>query len=202
MDNKRKVIKIVTIGDRSVGKLSIIKCYMGKPFFQWGNSIPLDFYFKDVIIDNETVSLQLWSIHGNAYNDRKLYFRNVDCYVLCFNIHDEPSFNNLNYWIKELEINTLGEVKAPIILLGTKDDINRTEKSISKERVEQWCKDIEHRGIVKDKIHYFETSAKLSKNIFEAYEVIIKMAINHYNTKQNNSLNISIEPEKPKGICW
>ncbi|EAL62050.3 Rab GTPase [Dictyostelium discoideum AX4] len=200
MDNKRKLLKIITIGDRMVGKLSIIKNYMGRPFFQWGNSIPFDFHFKEIIIDNETVSLQLWNTHGSAYEDSKIYYRDVDCCVVCFNIHNEQSFNNLIYWIKELEANTLVDEKVPFVLIGTKSDIERTEKSISKERIEQWCKQIEDQGIVKEKIHYFETSAKLSTNIIEAYETIVKIALNQYKNKQKNSINISIEPEKPKGI--
>ncbi|KAM9970824.1 hypothetical protein ACTFIR_002688 [Dictyostelium discoideum] len=192
MDNKRK----------------LLKNYMGRPFFQWGNSIPYDFQFKEIVIDNETVSLQvstnlLWNTHGSAYEDSKIYYRDVDCCVLCFNIHNEQSFNNLNHWIKELETNTLVDEKVPFVLIGTKSDIERTEKSISKERIEQWCKQIEDQGIVKEKIHYFETSAKLSTNIIEAYEIIVKIALNQYNNnKQKNSINISIEPEKPKGICW
>ncbi|KAM9993913.1 hypothetical protein ACTFIZ_011871 [Dictyostelium cf. discoideum] len=197
MDNKRKVLKIITIGDRSVGKLSMIKNYMGRPFFQWGNSIPLDFYFKDIMIDNETVSLQLWNTHGSAFNDGKVYFRDVDCCVLCFNIHNQQSFDNLPHWM------SLVDEKVPFVLIGTKSDIERTEKSISNETIEEWCKHIEDQGIVKEKIHYFETSAKLSTNINEAYEIIIKIALNQYNnTKEKNSIDISIEPEKPKGICW
>ncbi|KAM9993910.1 hypothetical protein ACTFIZ_011868 [Dictyostelium cf. discoideum] len=203
MDNKKKLLKIITIGDRSIGKLSMIKNYMDKPFLQWGYWIPLDFFFKEIVIDNETVYLQLWNTHGSAYNDSKMYFRDADCCVLCFNIHNEQSFENLIYWIKELEANTSVDEKVPFVLIGTKSDIERTEKSISKETIEKWCKHIGDQGIVKEKIHYFETSAKLSTNINEAYEIIIKIALNQYNnTKQKNSINISIEPEKPKRICW
>ncbi|KAM9994843.1 hypothetical protein ACTFIY_001047 [Dictyostelium cf. discoideum] len=195
MDIKRKVLKIIINGDRSVGKLSIIKNYMGEPF-QQGNSIPLDFYFKDIIIDNETVSLRLFNTHGSKFDDSKIYFRDVDCCVLCFDIHNSQSFNNLNHWM------SLVDEKVPFVLIGTKSDIERTGKSISKERIEQWCKQIEDQGIVKEKIHYFETSAKLSTNIIEAYEIIVKIAINQYNNKHKNSINIPIEPEKPKGFCW
>ncbi|KAN0038054.1 hypothetical protein ACTA71_000226 [Dictyostelium dimigraforme] len=202
MDNKKKILKIITIGDRSVGKLSISRTYMGRKFYQWGNSIPLDFFQKDIIIDNETVTLQLWDTHGNVYKDSKVYYRNADCCLLCFDIHNEESFKNLNYWLKELERNTFGDEKVPFVLLSTKDDITRTEKSISKEKVEGWCKNIEDQGII-DKVHYFETSSKLSKNIVEAYEVIVKIALNQYNIKQKNSLNIVIQPETPpRSICW
>ncbi|EAS66825.1 Rab GTPase domain-containing protein [Dictyostelium discoideum AX4] len=139
---------------------------------------------------------KLFNTHGSAFDDSKIYFRDVDCGVLCFNIHNEQSFNNLNHWM------SLFNENVPFVLIGTKSDIERTEKSISKERIEQWCKQIEDQGIVKEKIHYFETSAKLSTNIIEAYETIVKIALNQYKNKQKNSINISIEPEKPKGICW
>ncbi|EAS66823.1 Rab GTPase domain-containing protein [Dictyostelium discoideum AX4] len=144
MDNKRKLLK---------------ELYMGRPIFQWGYSIALDFHYKEIIIDNETVSFQvstnlLWNTHGSAFGDSKIYYRDVDCCVLCFGIHNEQSFNNLIYWIKELEANTLVDEKVPFVLIGTKSDIERTEKSISKERIEQWCKNKQKNSINISTLHH------------------------------------------------
>ncbi|KAK5579814.1 hypothetical protein RB653_009501 [Dictyostelium firmibasis] len=187
MEIKKKTLKIITIGDRGVGKSSIIKNFMGRKFFQWGNSIPVDFFTKEITINNEVVLLQLWDSHGQQYNFNQIYYRNVDCCVLCFNIHNEESFKNLDIWVKELETNTLENEIVPFVLIGTKDDIEKTEKSISKERVEQWCKNIEDQGFAKEKIHYFETSAKLSKNIIQSYIIITKIALEQYNNKKIKS---------------
>ncbi|KAN0019009.1 hypothetical protein ACTFIU_002211 [Dictyostelium citrinum] len=195
MGDKKKYLKIITLGDSGVGKTAIHNNFVNGKFEKYRCSIAPEFYTKALFIENEHVYVHVWDTYGqerfNALGPP--FYRGTNCYTLCFDIHNEESFVNLEKWIEEVRIHLLGNI--PFVLLGTKKDITRTDKSISKERIEQWCKKMENQGII-DKVHYFETSAKLSENITEAYNVALKLAFENYNKTENDqkSNNFIIGP--------
>ena len=116
-------------------------------------------------------------------------------------------FLNLNKWI--YDIKKINETQSPIIvLIGNKKD-RIDERKISKDEIENYCKnnDIEN---------YFETSAKTGDSIHELFkEVVRKLYIKYIdpstsdtystkafnNTTQNSQLNLfGINSEKCK-VC-
>jgi GTPase SAR1 family protein len=53
-----------------------------------------------------------------------VFCRGVSCAILCFDLSDRSSFDELSYWIKLIKNNgILNGVKIPIVLLGTKIDL-------------------------------------------------------------------------------
>ncbi|KAN0023656.1 hypothetical protein ACTFIV_008043 [Dictyostelium citrinum] len=204
MGDIKKYLKIITLGDCGVGKTSIYNNFVNGKFEKYRCSITPEIFIKALMIENEHVFVQVWDTFGqerfHAFSPS--YYRGANCYTLCFDIHNEKSFINLEKWIEDVRIHLLGNI--PFVLIGTKKDITRTDISISKERIEQWCKKIENQGIL-DKVHYFETSAKLSENITEAYKVASILALENYNKIENNqkSNNLIIGPpeETKVGTC-
>ncbi|KAM9994847.1 hypothetical protein ACTFIY_001051 [Dictyostelium cf. discoideum] len=211
MENKaNKKLKIIMIGDYYSGKTAIYNEFAGRKFGSYTCPSTFDLFYKEIMVDDEIVGYHFWDTADTERftNLNRSYYRDANCCILCFDIHFEESFKNLDKWIKELHSkcleNGLESVKLspPFVLIGTKSDIPRTDKSISKERIEQWCKNIEDQGII-DKVHYFETSAKNSKNITDLLNIISKFALNYFNSMQKlneSKLNITLEKSNNNNI--
>ena len=59
------IIKIILIGDCSIGKTSLINRYIHNSFeSQYLCTIGVDFIMKTLIIDNKQVKLQIWDTAG------------------------------------------------------------------------------------------------------------------------------------------
>ncbi|KAN0038057.1 hypothetical protein ACTA71_000229 [Dictyostelium dimigraforme] len=199
MEHKKKVLKIITLGDCGVGKTSIINNFLGKKFGD-KSCITNGLDLKEVMFENESTYLHIWDTYGQErfYSVGPVYYRGSDCYMLCFDIHNEESFKNLDKWREDMILcGCSGNI--PFVLLGTKGDITKTNESISKERVEEWCKNIENQGVM-EKVYYFETSAKLSKNINEAYRVAAKLALGHHESQDIPRITVR-PPEKVETCC-
>ncbi|KAM9970827.1 hypothetical protein ACTFIR_002691 [Dictyostelium discoideum] len=190
MEKANKKIKIIMLGDYRSGKTAIFNEIVGRKFGSYTNPSTFDYFYKEIMVDNELVGCRLWDTAGHekfTTNLNKSFYRDVNCCVLCFDLHFEESFKNLDKWMNELHSKCLEnglenmELLPPFVLIGTKSDIPRTDASISNERIEQWCKNIEGQGII-DKVHYFETSAKLSQNIIVPFNIIAKLALNYSNS--------------------
>lgn len=68
MANRQKVLlKVIILGDSSVGKTSLMNHYVTKRFSnQYKATIGADFVTKEVTIDNRTVTMQIWDTAGTG----------------------------------------------------------------------------------------------------------------------------------------
>ena len=97
--------------------------------------------------------------------------------MLVYNITDLESFENLNYWLYEIEKNAPKDVYK--ILVGNKCDI-KNERKISIEQGKEFAQ--------KYGMKFFETSAKNATNVTEGFCTMIKDIIN-INCKKNDIIN-------------
>ncbi|KAH7401067.1 P-loop containing nucleoside triphosphate hydrolase protein [Phaeosphaeria sp. MPI-PUGE-AT-0046c] len=119
--------KIVVLGSQGVGKTSLVHRYVKNAFTppNMQSTIGASFLTKRVVdIDSSTVvRLQIWDTAGQERfrSISKLYYRGANAAVLCYDITDPTSFEEMGRWLKELKTN-LGE---DIILhvVGTKSDV-------------------------------------------------------------------------------
>jgi GTPase SAR1 family protein len=57
-----------------------------------------------------------------------VFCRGVSCAILCFDVSDHKSFEELKFWIKVVRKNgIITNYKIPIVLVGTKNDLNIQE---------------------------------------------------------------------------
>lgn len=123
----------------------------------------LDFRFKDLTIEDIKLKLKIWDTAGQE----KYRAITVNSYkgasgaILVFDLTDKSTLNNIQHWMRQLK-NHVGE-NIPKLLLGNKCDM---DVNVSRSEIDDVCKEF---GLV-----YFETSAKLNRNIAESFMHIAK----------------------------
>jgi GTPase KRas len=114
------------------------------------------------------------------------YIRNCDGFLLLYDITGNNSLEEIQTDIDQI-MRIKDEESVPIVLIGTKCDLEENRKIASEEGIE-FAK--------KNEIQFFETSAKLNINIEEAIYALIDdiykkrcvTKISTYPTKQKDCL--------------
>lgn len=175
-------IKCLLIGSSGVGKSSILERYTTDNFHEhFITTIGVDYRFKNIKIDNYNVKLQLWD---TASQERfrcitTNYYRNSHIIIICYDITDINSFNDLEFWINDCQKNIMEPVL--IALCGTKNDLD-------KKRVVLF-KDAKNYADFKN-FPYFEISSKDGIGINYMFDTLIKSKIN-----ESDFIKITVEPE-------
>jgi len=124
--------KIVVVGDGAVGKTCLLMSYSGKPFDPQYAPTIFDNYTTEVDLPaGGTIRLSLWDTAGQEEYDRIriMSYVNVDCFLVCFSVVDSVTYKNVtDRWVPELQ--RYGQ-HAPIILVGTKEDLRDGEEGKS-----------------------------------------------------------------------
>jgi small GTP-binding protein len=119
--------KIVVVGSQGVGKTSLVHRFVKNVYTPADNNstIGASFLAKRVVdIDTSTVvRLQIWDTAGQERfrSISKLYYRGANAGVLCYDITDPQSFEEMGSWMRELKQNLGDDVILHIV--GTKSDV-------------------------------------------------------------------------------
>ena len=159
--NEFKKLKIILLGEKGVGKTSLINRYVDNKFNAFGQDKLGDEKKKKMVeVDqNLTVDLEIW----DTTNEEKLgtftkdYYRDAYGAIVVYDLTNDNSFSKVKFWLKELDS------KAPrdiiICILGNKADLT-ADRTVKYEDV---------KNIAGDNLHY-EVSAKTGNNISLAFE--------------------------------
>ena len=163
--NLDHIVQILLIGDTGVGKSSLIARYAQGEFSQ-GLIGTAGIDHKEMNIEHMSkgIKLRLWDTAGQERfrETSKNYFRRAVGIILVFDVTDKRSFDNIDYWLGQIEENA--ERGTEIILIGNKIDLVNEVAVTEKEAM-----DI----AVSHGIHYFATSAKDSTNLDEAIKFLL-----------------------------
>ena len=109
-----KQFKIICVGESRVGKTTLIQSYMENMFSGHGTqpTMSWDFKVKQVWLgDNDPNSMQfkpieqvrlfVWDTAGQERFRQiaRMYYNDVQGVLVCFDLTDEESFSNLNFWL-------------------------------------------------------------------------------------------------------
>ncbi|XP_021836006.1 ras-related protein Rab7A [Spinacia oleracea] len=173
---RRKLLKIIILGDSGVGKTSLMNQFVNKKFSnQYKATIGADFLTKELQFEDRLFTLQIWDTAGQERFQSLgvAFYRGADCCVLTYDVNVMKSFENLNRWREEflLQASPSDPDNFPFILLGNKIDVDGgSGRVVSEKKAKAWC-------MSKGNIPYFETSAKDGTNVEEAFLCIAKNAI-------------------------
>ncbi len=171
--NRRKIFKIVLLGDGAVGKTALRTRYLGEGFKKsYSMTIGADFAVKRVNLDGTEIVAQIWDLAGQIrfQSVREVYYQGATGALLVFDITRTETFENIPNWITELLENNKNRV-VPMVLIGNKSDL-RDENSITKEAGEEYAKSLSSWSNFE--IPYVETSAKEGSNVEEAFHTLLR----------------------------
>ena len=111
---------------------------------------------KTLEVDNIQMKLEFWDTAGQERFRSVIqqYYNDSQAAVVVFDLTNSKSFNDLKYWVQQL--NDFTDQNLIKVLLGNKSDIDN-EIKIHKEEIDKFCS--------LNDFTYYETSAKLNQNI-------------------------------------
>ena len=209
--NYQYIFKLILIGNSGVGKSCILQRYMKHTFEEsYKCTIGVDFLMKSIVINGQTVKLQLWDTAGQEKYKSMVssYYRGANVALIVFDITNHQSFDSLPMWIENFYKN--GPEQKNIILIGNKKDLANL-RQVTQQEAEAFSET--------NNMMYFETSAKEGDNIeyifnyaaeklLEFYgrnnEAILKRQMTPNNDIQSSNfkeIRIEESPNKKKNCC-
>uniref|UniRef100_A0A0K0EXZ3 Ras-related protein Rab-7a (inferred by orthology to a human protein) n=2 Tax=Strongyloides TaxID=6247 RepID=A0A0K0EXZ3_STRVS len=177
-DRRKSLLKIVILGNSGVGKTSLMNQYVKQKFTnQYKATIGADFLTKDIRIDDRLVTMQIWDTAGQERFQSLgvAFYRGADCCVLVYDVTDTASFRQLDSWRDEflIQANPRNPESFPFVLIGNKIDL--PNHAVTEQRARKWCES-------KNGIPYYQVSVKEGTNIDEAFNEIVRNALQRENT--------------------
>ena len=188
-----KKCSLLIIGDAVVGKTSILRRFAQDKFSSdYIATIGIDFFIKDVIINERKIHVKIWDTAGQErYKSlTQGFFKNAQGLIIVYDVSSQDSFENLKFWIKSIHTNVIDSENIPVIILGNKIDI--IERVVDKEKAEEYAKSSNYK--------YFEVSAKTGEGIDNSMKYLIQKVIEVLDKKEEaEKKNIEIQFSKNKG---
>lgn len=167
------VLKIVLLGDGSVGKTTIRLRYLGYGFqANYLQTIGADFALKDIKLDEKIIKVQIWDLAGQVSFEkiRLNYLLGCHSAFIVYDIANPDSYQSVLTWYDELA-NGLPE-KLPIVIIGNKIDLRSENKDTLSELEGLKMADRLQRRNGSMPVFYIETSAKTGENIATAFNIL------------------------------
>lgn len=166
-----RVYKVIMIGDAGVGKTCLAERFVNSVIPS--NVMPTvghEFFQKIITLKNGSeVVVQIWDTAGQEkYRAMTMgHYKGAQAAVLVFDLTNEASFKNTLTWLSEFQTNA--SANAKVCLVGNKLDLVEVDAAARcmDKKAGQNMADI-------NKIHYFETSAAVDKNVTEAFNTLIQ----------------------------
>ena len=189
------LIKILIVGDSTVGKTNLIKKYVENKFNEsYFASTGIDLITTSIKIEGKSFKIQIWDTAGQEkYRAMtKNLFLKTQGIVIIFDISNETSFINLKSWMNDIKEECSADI--PMILVGNKLDLE-DKRVIDKERAMEFAKN--------EKLEYIETSSKTGENINKALSLIIEKIYQRADSNSNFSFTLDdgTVKKKSKKMC-
>ena len=214
-EEEQMQFKVILLGDGAVGKTSVASQFANGVFAKsYKQTVGLDFFVKHLALpENTNVTLQLWDIGGQSIGSKMLknYIFGAHAVVLCYDITNYTSFQNLEDWLRLVNDTFSEKMKRPYTaLLANKMDLNHV-RAVSKSLHEAFVETNQvHSCFVSAKTgdsvdsSFFQIAADLAgvvlttPAIHVTQKVVTAEIVNH----QRDDPNVSVRPiSERKGKC-
>ena len=188
-------IKVITLGNSSVGKTSFLMKYTDNSFtLTYTTTLGVDFKQKKIKLKNgKDVRLRIFDTAGQErFKAVSVSFiKKADGVILIYDISDIESFEAVENWIKS--IREIGKEKLPIILVGNKCDLSDDKRQVSLKEGQDKASEFN--------IPFYETSCKEGINIKEVFEKLIDDIIEKGSKNINREYKILNKGKKKEKCC-
>jgi len=168
--------KVLLVGDANVGKTSILKRYAeNRTTDEYTSTIGIDFKMKIVKLGGRrNIKLQLWDTAGQERfrGMCRSYYRGADAIVFVYDVTNIKTFENINFWINELEAtsqkdgmpwNTTLTDSTHCALVGNKCDLV-SDRQVSPVEAQETADKL--------KVDHFLTSARDNSNVEVVFDTL------------------------------
>ncbi|MCO5606874.1 hypothetical protein L7F22_061065 [Adiantum nelumboides] len=161
------LIKLLLIGDSGVGKSCLLLRFADDSFTtSFITTIGIDFKIKIIELDGKRVKLQIWDTAGQERfrTITTAYYRGAMGILLVYDVNDKATFDNVRNWIKNIEQHASESVNK--VLIGNKADMDPSKRAVTTAQGQALADEFG--------IKFFETSAKTSLNVDNAFHTIAR----------------------------
>jgi small GTP-binding protein len=148
------------LGDTNVGKSSFCRriidgVFNNKPETTIGIEFQSSMFIINKYLKDYKLKWNIWDTAGQEFYRSliKSYYRRGVVFILFFDFYNKESFDNLDFWLREIKENC--ENKHFVYIVGNKFDLNK--KNVLDQNAVDYCRS-------KD-IEYFNVSIKNNYNI-------------------------------------
>ena len=199
------MVKIVLIGDSTVGKTNIMSKYLKGQFMESSKAtIGVEFHSKIFNHEGHKINAQMWDTAGQEkYKSISAsYFKGSKGAFIVYDITKKDTFDSIEKWLNEHKLN--GDPGIVTFIIGNKNDLEEF-RQVSKEEGEEKAKSFQ--------CGFLETSALSGDNIDLAFELMIGQIYDKYSKSSNNeemlissngqdlNLEKAENKKKKKGCC-
>ena len=196
-EKKERCLKVLLLGDTSVGKTCLLKRYTEDTFQDaYLSTIGFDYKFKIVTLKSgKEVKVQIWDTAGQERfrTIAKSYYRGAHGIILVFDVTNQKTFDNIRTWVNQIKEEASS--KVCVILIANK--IDSEERVVSKEDAAALAKNYE--------LKLYESSAKENINVTEAFQDLIENININYSAILSSGTklqkNNSTDNKKKAGCC-
>ena len=172
-------VKIILLGDSSVGKSSLMLRFTDNIYEENKvSTIGVEFKNKYIKINNQKIKLIIYDTSGQEryHSLSSSFIRKAKGIIFVFDLTNEASFENINNWLMTSD-DVIENYKK--ILVGNKLDLN--DRQIDTKRIENFC--------ATHNMKYFEASAKNGNGVRTFMMKIIEDVVNN-KINDRSSFNI------------
>ena len=191
------LIKLLLLGDSSVGKSSLLLRYADNTFSDnFITTIGIDFKLKTLNVDGKLVRLQIWDAAGQERfrTITTAYYRGAQGILLVYDVTDQASFTHIQSWIDDIRSHS-GRNDLNMMLIGNKCDLG-TSKVVDSVQGKEFA--------LKANLKFYETSAKENSAMVE--DIFLQMVKDIIKNKEQDtsikqSLKLEVQTQKKSDCC-
>lgn len=164
MIDEYKSLKLVLLGDSSVGKSSILSYFINGNSDGISQTIGGAFLTKYMEVNEKKYELLIWDTSGQeSYRGlAPMYYRSAVIAIVVYDITKKNTLESVDYWITELKNHLNREIV--IVIVGNKVDLEDRQVEYNEaELMAQKCGSL-----------YIETSAKTGFNIERLFQTVVQ----------------------------
>ncbi|CAD8044789.1 unnamed protein product [Paramecium primaurelia] len=192
-------VKILMLGERSVGKSSLLNRYIDDKFYDTIQAT-LGVEYKQKIITNgeSQLTVQVWDTAGQERFRyiAPIYYRNAQGVPMVYSVVDRDSFNQVQTWMDYLKDQVDNQLIS-IILVANKCDLeNRNVTTSEGQQLAQLYS-----------VRYFECSAKTGSQVKEMYSELVQQILskriqnNDQSQRLRNFPQDQVDNTQPQKCC-
>ena len=168
---KSKVLKTIITGEGGVGKTTLLHRYIeGRFDANTRLTIGVEFFLKELTIDEDSIFLQIWDFGGQERFRFLLsnYAKGAKGALLLFDLTRPLTLNTLEEWVN---ICRSDDPDIPILLIGSKADLEEMI-TVNEKLIESLKSEFQF-------FDYVRISSKTGENVKEVFEKIARAIVNH-----------------------